>query len=421
MPKRGTEDSCCKDSISEASRPKGLARAASHAASAFTSRGLINSWPKAILAAGFFTLTNYVIFEDVLRHGATITTDHLLSFAVLVGTFAAGHWFWPSITNKEWGTAAGLALLFAAGTVYCVLTSAGRNAEALSDKAAKVAETNGPYAELERKAQGAKSDMDEAKRKVGAAEADAKAATEKADAVCRKHGAENWRCETERKNEDAAEGRKSKAETAHDEKKGASILADARLSVARKKDTNGDLKYAAKVLGYFGVNVSDEMLADIVPFIKGVFCEFATLLFAAGAFRHRPETVPSVPPKPSETKIPETVPHPAGPCRDRPTATVLRLSYARTVPQAQAAALVLLRQHLGMHGTVPQSDLAGLFGDVSKQTVSRWCDDWEAKAHVARTVSGRTKSISLARSAEHSRQHRPAARTAVSKSKYGSQ
>ncbi|MEI9901008.1 MAG: hypothetical protein WDN31_13705 [Hyphomicrobium sp.] len=336
-----------------------------------------------------------MIFEDVLRHGAVISTDHLLSFGALVATFAAGHWLWPALREWRLGEAFVFLLIFAAGTAYCVVTAAGRNAEALADKAAKVTEANGPYAELERKAIGAKSDMGEAKGKAEAAEADAKAATEKADAVCRKYGAENWRCETERKNGDAAEGRKAKAETTYDEKKGASILADARLSVARKKDTNGDLRYAAKVLNYLpGVEVTAEALADLIPFFKAVLCEIATLGFSAGAFRHRPETVP---PKPSETQVSETVSPPAVLSRDRPMATVLRLSHVGTVPPAQASALVLLRQHLAVHETVPQSDLRVLFGDASKQTVSRWCDDWEAGGTIARETVGRTKIVSLPR------------------------
>lgn len=388
----------CKGVSSRSSRANGLTLITSQIASTHPLADVIGSWPKALLAFGFFALTNFVVFEDVLRHGATVTTDHLLSFAVLVGTFAAGHFFWPTWRAREFGTAAGLVMLFAAGTVYCVLTSAGRNAEALANKAAKVTEANGAYAELEGKARGASSDLTEAQTKLEAAEAEAKAATTKADDVCAKQGADNWRCERERTKADAAEGRKGKAEKARDDKKGASIMADAKLSVATKRDANGDLKYAAKILNYIPrVHATEESLADIVPFIKGVFCEFATLLFAAGAFGHRRGTVP-------QPMTVSTMPFHAvsGPSRDRPTATVLRLQPShralptvRTGPQSQAAALVLLRQHLAVHGRIPQDDLAMLFGGPSKQTVSRWCGDWEADGHITRTASGRKKIVAL--------------------------
>lgn len=100
MAQRGSAAAGCKDDFSPLSSTKDLGLAASDGASMRGVARFVNSWPKAILAAGFFALTNYVIFEDVLRHGAVITTDHLLSFAVLVGTFAAGHSDSPSQVAK---------------------------------------------------------------------------------------------------------------------------------------------------------------------------------------------------------------------------------------------------------------------------------------------------------------------------------
>ena len=51
---------------------------------------------------------------------------------------------------------------------------------------------------------------------------------------------------------------------------------------------------------------------------------------------------------------------------------------------------------LAVNGTVPQGSLTVLFGDVSKQTVSRWCEEWEADGVIVRTVSGRNKNVALA-------------------------
>ncbi len=385
MLKRGTDVSCCKAFSSDASPSNSLARAASYAASALASRGFINSYPRAFLAAGFFGLTNYVIFEDVLRHGAAITTDHLLSFAVLVGTFAAGHYFWPTLRHREYGTAAGLALLFVAGTVYCVLTSAGRNAEALTAKAAKVTADDGPRLALARQVEDALT----AKTKAEKAYEDAKDATteaaEKRDAECAT--GPGAKCRGAVLVADAAAGREAKAKTEAEGASSTYYMRDARLRGMTKRETNVDLRYASKVLGYMGVTVTDEQLADIVPFIKRVFCEFATLLFAAGAFRHRPAITGTISPTAA------TVPQPDVPQRNRP---VLVVSHGATVPHAKDAALVLLRQRLAVHGTVPQDDLRELFGVKSKSTVSRWCDEWETLGVIARTVAGRSKTVSLA-------------------------
>ena len=387
----------CKGAFSPSSHANGLAFASSHGTSSHHLSGLINSWPKALLAFGFFALTNFVIFEDVLRHGATVTTDHLLSFAVLVGTFAAGHFFWPTWRAREYGTAAGLTMLFAAGTVYCVLTSAGRNAEALTTKAAKVAADDGPRLALAKQVEEADGNRKKAEAELEAAKAETKDATAKADQVCRENGSKSWKCRTERTNADAAKGREAPHETTSQDKTNTYYMLDARLRGMTKRETNVDLKYAAKILNYLPrVYVTEEQLADIIPFVKGVFCEFATLLFAAGAFRHRRTHNGTVPPTTA------TVPQLSAPATVPPNRPTLVFSHratvapaAGTVPQGKDAALGLLRQHLVIHGTVQQEELKELFGVKSKSTVSRWCDEWETTEVITREIVGRTKIVRL--------------------------
>src|SRR5581483_3908091 len=86
--------------------------------------------PGAIALGGIFALgTGYVLFEDVIRQGAAVTADHVMTALVLVGTIAAGHCFMPALVARRFGGALGLALLFAAGTFICVTGSAGRGAE----------------------------------------------------------------------------------------------------------------------------------------------------------------------------------------------------------------------------------------------------------------------------------------------------
>ena len=68
-----------------------------------------------------------VLLEDI-RHSGRITIDHALSLVVLVGTIAAGHYAWGELKRWRIPTAGALALLFALGSAYCVVTTAGRTA-----------------------------------------------------------------------------------------------------------------------------------------------------------------------------------------------------------------------------------------------------------------------------------------------------
>lgn len=90
----------------------------------------------AIALGAIFTLgTAAVLFSDA-RHWSDLSTDHLISGLVLLGTIASGHMFWQQVRGFRLLPAAGLALLFLAGTAYCVTTSAARNVEKLGSQAA---------------------------------------------------------------------------------------------------------------------------------------------------------------------------------------------------------------------------------------------------------------------------------------------
>ena len=90
-----------------------------------------------------------ILLADV-RHTKTITTDHLLSIIVLVGTIAAGHIAWGELRALRPLRAAGLALLFAAGSLYCVTSTAERTAELRQGKALAAKGSNAERAEIER-------------------------------------------------------------------------------------------------------------------------------------------------------------------------------------------------------------------------------------------------------------------------------
>ena len=103
----------------------------------------IRSWGNIALGAVFAAGTGYALFEDVIRHSAPITTDHVMTALVLVGTIAAGHLFFPTASAKRFLPAVGLALIFAAGTFICVVGSAGRVAEVSNSKEAEANKHNG--------------------------------------------------------------------------------------------------------------------------------------------------------------------------------------------------------------------------------------------------------------------------------------
>ena len=146
--------------------------------------GFIRSPGCAALAVFFFILTCRVVLAEVLVHGAEVTTDHYMTFGVLVGTFASGHLFWKTLWEGRVLSALGLALLFAAGTWYCVTTSAGRNALDLLDKADANATANNAREAVKRKFNAAGDDRDRARKAWEDAKSGATAAAEAQAAEC---------------------------------------------------------------------------------------------------------------------------------------------------------------------------------------------------------------------------------------------
>jgi hypothetical protein len=109
---------------------------------------------------GIFALgTAYVLFADV-RSLADITTDHVMTGLVLVGTIAAGHMFWPAARGGRLLAALGLAILFVSGTFICVTGSAGRSAEVSQRKEAEAKKVNGGREAAETDLKKAKTERD---------------------------------------------------------------------------------------------------------------------------------------------------------------------------------------------------------------------------------------------------------------------
>lgn len=92
-------------------------------------------WSARLVWGFFFLITEVVIFEDVVMHGAAITTKHLFTQGLLLGTTYFAHMVWPQL--KQWRLIpAGLSLVLALIGGYMVFVlSAGRNSEASEQKA----------------------------------------------------------------------------------------------------------------------------------------------------------------------------------------------------------------------------------------------------------------------------------------------
>lgn len=223
------------------------------------------------LGALFAVCTACVVFSDVTAIG-DLSIDHMMTGAVLIGTLAAGHWFGIQARQAAIVTAAGLALMFAAGTFYLVTTSAARNAESSAGKLAIVQSANGNRAALER-------DLSDAK----AALAEARSASRRECA-----SGNGKRCEGTR-----------------------SSIADAQAAVdlaASKLDgapvaqvEHAGWKHASLV--YSIITGADPAAIEraielLFPFVKAAFLELGTLTFFGIGFRHKAEPAVSEPGEP---------------------------------------------------------------------------------------------------------------------------
>jgi len=120
------------------------------------------------LAVLFAAGSGFVLFEDVLRHGAELSTGHVMTGLALVGGIAAGHYCWPEVQARRWLSGLGCLLMFLACTAYIVTASGARNAEGQAAKAARIATDNGERARLEAQRRTHEERLDDARRQVAA-------------------------------------------------------------------------------------------------------------------------------------------------------------------------------------------------------------------------------------------------------------
>ena len=118
------------------------------------------------LAALFATGAGFVLFEDVIRHSAEITTGHVMTGLALIGGIAAGHYTIPEFKARRVLSGLGCALMFLACTAYIVTVSGARNAETQAAKMATVATNNGERSRLEGQLKVNQERLDQARAEV---------------------------------------------------------------------------------------------------------------------------------------------------------------------------------------------------------------------------------------------------------------
>ena len=254
---------------------------------------IIRSWGALSLGIFFAAVTARVVLDDVWN-GAPFTLTHVNTCAALIGAIASGHMIWPSLKKADIAAALGLAVIFVGASGYIVISSGGRNAEAMQAKAAAIIKTNGEREAQRRKVSEAEADLAEAKDT-------AKAAADAAAKECA--SGKKARCEGRIETRDNAARDLEKAESHAALMRGyLSLIGPEELPFAGYKST-------AKALEAFGLGKADELEGRMIltlPFISVMISEVGCLTFLMMALGHRQpspakapanDVAPSVPAK----------------------------------------------------------------------------------------------------------------------------
>lgn len=221
-------------------------------------RTTIQSWGAIALASVCIAGTGYVLFEDVIR-GGNINVGHVTGVIALIVTIAAGHMLWPRLLTRPFA-ALGLALLFAGGTGYVVITSAGRTAHVMADKALEASAANARYAQ-------AMADLDAARK----AAALSKAAAAKECATGKK-----TRCEG--------------TQTTADRDDAYMWTLQVRADRLKPVSAQSDYLQAAQLISLIWGKPVAEVEAHLklaIPFLLVLLCEAGAVVFGNLAFEHK--------------------------------------------------------------------------------------------------------------------------------------
>src|SRR5262245_49710240 len=204
--------------------------------------------------------TIVVLFWDV-RAAADITTDNVMTLAMLVVTIAAGHYWLPAVQQRRVLPAIGLAILFVADTFVCVTGSAGRGAEVAQRKTAAAGNIND-----------ARKDIADQLAKARADRA-ALAATMARECAT----GEGPKCRGSRASIEYADSH-------------IAILEVRRNDMAPEQEANVRLKHAARVFAFFnpGADVRriEQGLELVWPFALALIMELGTIVFLGFGLGH---------------------------------------------------------------------------------------------------------------------------------------
>jgi hypothetical protein len=230
-------------------------------------RGLARASSSRIRSRGAFALgillaigTIVVLFWDV-RAPADITTDHVMTLAMLVVTIAAGHYWLPAVQQRRVLPAIGLAILFIAGTFVCVTGSAGRGAEVAQRKSAAAGNVNDARKDIADQLAKARTD-----RAALAATMARECAT-----------GEGPKCRGSRASVEYADSH-------------IAILEVRRNDMAPEQEANVRLKHAARVFAFFNPSADagriEQGLELIWPFALALIMELGTIVFLGFGLGH---------------------------------------------------------------------------------------------------------------------------------------
>jgi hypothetical protein len=322
-------------------------------------------------------VTGFVLFEDVLRNGARITTDHVLTLAVLMIVAAAGHKWSSEFRSKHVFSAAGLVVVFVAGAVYLVVASSGRNAEVM------IAKRNAAHH--------ANAERERIKPLLAEEEGRKRKTQDKLDADCVQGRKGKGHCDGIRTTLNvytmAVKGYEAELrELGPEQEEDGALKSTARVIVAWNDTPEAGREEAEK--RYV------QRLELLLPYIKAVLVEIATVVFIGAGLGHRRATV-------AKSLQAATVASCEAP-RERPSrpATVASVASLATVTQLRPAATVahnceaLALQLLQRSATVAQEEVVQLFGG-NKSRASRWLQRLEREGTVTRWIEGRQKFVEL--------------------------
>jgi hypothetical protein len=357
----------------------------------------VRSWGALALGIICAGVTGLVIFEDVLRNKAPITTDHVLTAAVIAITAAAGHMWWRRLWSSVFITGLGLLLIFGSGLVYLVVASGGRNAEVAANKRHAAHASNSERTDRLRKI--AEAEYILASCPAGSPAKDYGERCGLRDAMAAECGSgKGKRCDGKSYSvstyEAAIEGHRSALKSLPALEEDGALKATARAIVAFKVVDGIEREKTERA--YF------DRLEIALPYVKALLVEIATVVFLGVGIGHRATVAATVatptatvarhgPAVPRSSQPKAQLSHPATVAPAvTPSATVTQLRPTATVAQSEALALQLLQRA----GTVAQEDIVQLFGG-NKSRASRWLGRLEQEGTVARWSEGRNKFVVL--------------------------